>query len=251
MNNSLNNLLKVSSCVASTLLLGLLAAPSLTAGRSPIPHVQWGASAQAATPSPIQWKPERERGGVGGTLSGGRRGTSNQCAVGSAAPKMTLLVPDDARGLLTTAAHPSLHWHVETSRPVSMTFVLQDVTAAQPVYTQVVTANQSGIMGVQLPSQVELQVGANYRWGVFLACGDQETGETYARSFIQRVDGGAIHAQVQGKSPLVQAVVYAKAGIWYDAISPLVQAVATDPANEQAKVGLKSLLAQAKKSLPL
>ena len=164
---------------------------------------------------------------------------------------MTLLVPDDAAGLLTTAANPSLYWHVETSRPVSMTFVLQDVTAAQPVYTQVVTANQSGLTGVQLPAHVALQVGAKYRWGVFLACGDHETGEAYARSFIQRVEAGAVRSQAQGKSPLTQAVVYAKAGIWYDAVSPLVQAVTMDPSNEQAKVGLKSLLAQAKKSLPL
>ena len=245
------NLLKLSSCLASTLLLGLVAFPALEGGRSPISQEQWGEPVQAATPKPIQWSPERGRGSAGGTLSGGRRGTDSQCAVGDVAAQMTLLVPDDAAGLLTTVANPALYWHVETARPVSMTFVLQDVTAAQPVYTQVVTAKQSGITGVQLPTHVALQVGAKYRWGVFLACGEQETSEMYARSFIQRVEAVAVRSQAQGQSPVTQAAVYAQAGIWYDAVSPLVQAVKTDPSNEQAKVGLKSLLAQAKKSLPL
>lgn len=190
-----------------------------------------------------RWQPPAGTN-AGSSLSGGRRGTEmTQCSL--PAPQsnkaLQLLVPPQSAGLLTTIAHPTFAWSIETTESVSMTFVLTDPAQAQPVYTETLEATTSGIAQVTLPDTISLEQGKRYRWTVMIACGSQGS-QVYARSFIERV---ADSTPVAG-TPLTQSNIYAERGIWYDALGVLLEGVAHHPEDGELAVALESLLQNTK-----
>lgn len=238
---------QLNAIVATALFgVGWLSTLSLSLDSGRNFAVQVGTVANASQLQPLRWSPEKGRGSVGGTLSGGRRGVGATCHVtpGRLAPKMTLLVPGNAQGL-TTSKTPTLHWYVETQKPVEMSFVLQHPNEATPIYTQNIQLERSGLVNVTLSGDRPLETGTRYRWSVFLACSNGEAGEMVARSFIERIERADLMQQVKGRSLLEQGAIFASAGIWYDAISRLVTAYQQTPQNSEIRTGLKSLLQQA------
>ncbi|MEO0539953.1 MAG: DUF928 domain-containing protein [Cyanobacteria bacterium P01_A01_bin.105] len=204
---------------------------------------------QSAPASQVRWRPNPDRGTATSTLSGGRRGTlATHCAADG--PTLALLVPEQAAGLLTTQAEPTVAWHVETDRPVAMELMLSHPDQAAPVYQKTITADQSDIVQVTLP---ELEDDTRYRWTVFLTCDNSGHSEIHSRSFIQRVDresASLTEEPLDQLSPLDQATAYADAGIWYDACQALLQ----DYAQTQSPDTLAAfyqLLGQANPAHPL
>ncbi|MEO1399715.1 MAG: DUF928 domain-containing protein [Cyanobacteria bacterium J06635_1] len=169
----------------------------------------------------VRWQPNPDRGTATSTLSGGRRGNAvSRCAIApdTLDTRMTLLVPQQNEGLLTTEATPRVSWYLETAEPVTMRLVLTHPEQANPLYTTTLTANATGLATVTLP---ELSIGPRYRWTVFVACG-QDSDEIYARSFIERIEANAEWALSDHQSDLEKAATYANAGIWYDALNTLL-----------------------------
>lgn len=186
-------------CALTLVTLGLSTVASTLHGAHPGTwHV--GQSAIATPTEQAQWSPER-RGSANDTLSGGRRGGGNSCAAqpGQATPRIQLLVPNETAGLVTTAERPTFSWYLETPGPVTMTFVLQDPAVAEPVVTQTVQANRSGLVNLEPLSATPLKLGTRYRWSVLIACGEGQQ-EIVARSFVERVQPGSQPAQYQSLS---------------------------------------------------
>lgn len=222
--------------------------------RSAVSEFQ-GVTATPSTPTPqrqtqpqrVRWTPNRRMGSARNTLSGGRRGQVMAiCDYGkhSRPTSMTLLVPNIQDGLLTTAQNPSFFWHIETTQPISARFILSDPNTAEPVYTQSLKIQRSGISRIDLPAEVSLKTGTRYRWTVLLACKGGASGEVAARSFIERVSEPELQRSLLSRSSLDQAITFAAHGIWYDALSALVSASQQDPTNAQLKAELRSLLSQ-------
>lgn len=171
----------------------------------------------------IRWTPDSERGSVGSTLSGGRRGQAGlRCNVSDEATALDLMVPGDNSKLLTTVANPTLAWHVATAQPVSIAFHFSDPTLANPLYTQTINIEQTTTVSLTLPKNLSLEVNKNYRWTVLVSCPDGNNTEVSARSFIERVNRESLN--VDNLSTLEQANTYAQAGIWYDAVASLLTA---------------------------
>jgi hypothetical protein len=234
----------VASAGAATLIFGLAIAPS-----TQNPLTMGTAASAAQTQQHVRWTPSPSRGSSGSTLSGGRRGQETMCETASGqatATTVTLLVPGDQAGLLTTSDRPSFSWYVEARQPIAMKFVLQNENVAEPVFVKTVQAERSGLVSLQIPAPQTLSPGIKYRWSVFLDCQDGHGSDVFARSFIERINNQRLSA---GKSALEQAAISAKAGVWYDAISPLVAAYKQNPTNSTIKTELKSLLKQANTQL--
>jgi Domain of Unknown Function (DUF928) len=228
------------SAIAIPGVSSLVIAPSLISALAP----QMGAVANAAPVRGIQWTPNPSRGSAGGTLSGGRRGQEAMCeaANGNPATLVTLLVPKNHAGLLTTTDRPLFSWYVDAQQPTRMKFVLQDENIAEPVFIKTLEASRSGLVSLEMPANQTLKPGTKYRWSVFLVCQNGQGAEVFARSFIERVPTRQPYAS---KSPLEQASTSAKNGVWYDAIAPLIHAYQQNPRNSTIKAELKSLLKQA------
>lgn len=176
----------------------------------------------------IRWTPDPERGSVGSTLSGGRRGQESvSCHPGTSeeTTQLTLMVPGDQSGLLTTRSTPTLAWNVATVAPVSVTFHFSDPSLATPIYTQTMTLDQTTTISVTLPQENSLEPEKRYRWTVFVSCPNDTQTEISARSFIELTDGESLGVlDVDHLSHLEQASAYASQGIWYDAMAALLGA---------------------------
>jgi hypothetical protein len=200
------------------------------------------ANAQQASQKRVRWTPNRQMGSVRNTLSGGRRGQARaSCNSGNSAQPMdlSLLVPNTSKGLYTTASNPTFFWQVNTPQASSVQFILSSPESAEPLYTQALSIQQSGVAQVKLPTSVTLQSGIKYRWTVLLAC--QNGAEIAARSFVEKI---AAEPSSQTDS-FEQAIASAQAGIWYDALNALMTAYQQDPTNTALKTELRSLLSQA------
>ncbi|MEM7063293.1 MAG: DUF928 domain-containing protein [Cyanobacteria bacterium P01_B01_bin.77] len=194
----------------------------------------------------IRWTPDPERGSVGSTLSGGRRGQeAASCSPGTSErdTQLALMVPGDQSRLLTTQTSPTLAWHVSTVVPVSMTFHFSDPTLATPIYTQTVTLDQTATISVTLPKENRLEAEKRYRWTVFVSCPYDTQTEISARSFIELVDGESLNILgVEHLSHLEQASAYASQGIWYNTIAALL--TARNQGVTDAETMVQSLLEQ-------
>lgn len=204
-------------------------------------------SASANSRQRVRWRPNPKMGSARSTLSGGRRGQAiAHCEINRSTRPIAkaLLVPQGEQSLLTTAANPTLFWYTETDRPVTARFILSDPTVADPVLTQTVEIDRTGVTRVALPAGVTLKSGVRYRWTVLLACGGGTSGEVAIRSFVERVEDAELLQRVQSQSLLDRAASFAAAGIWYDAIAALMDATQQDPENSHLKEELRSLLLQ-------
>lgn len=193
----------------------------------------------------VRWTPEGDRGQVGSTRSGGRRGQEiSACGLEEDATSLSLLVPDNVTGLRTTSANPTFAWQVKTQSTTNMQFLIMDITEASPLYSETVEIDKSGIVSVRLPEDITLEMGTRYRWTVISDCANGTQQEIFARSFIERRDGESLDQQLHEQSHLDQALVYAENGFWYNALEQLLFAHGQEPDNETVAEALDSLLLQ-------
>lgn len=171
----------------------------------------------------IRWTPDSDRGNVGSTLSGGRRGqTAVSCNVDADETQLALMVPSDQSRLLTTNPNPTLAWHVTTAMPVAVTLHVADPDLATPIYSQTIDLEKTATVSVTLPQDSSLTTNKRYRWTVFVSCPGGDQTEISARSFIEYVNRESLN--VHNLSSLEQASTYANQGIWYDALAALLAA---------------------------
>jgi hypothetical protein len=156
---------------------------------------------------------------------------------------------------LTTAAHPTFWFYVpgRASVEVPIEFVLQDPTD-EYIYKTVLTPldTSPGILGVELPQNTpSLLPKVLYSWTLSMGCNSVQRSEvTFVRGYIQRqwpIDNGLNDGLRNGfteRSALDKAMIYAKQGFWYDAITTIAKARQMQPSNEQITLGWQDLLSQ-------
>ena len=90
---------------------------------------------------------------------------------------------------------------------------------------------ESGIVSLQPnPDSPPLEVGKTYLWSVVLVCGEKPGPNDPALDvWVHRVDSPE---PIDQKSSLEQAAWYGQQGIWYDALTSLIQARRSQPDNQ-------------------
>lgn len=247
MNSQVLSKTKLIQALTSVSVLSLTTLLSVV-GWNPTTPLEMGSPAYAGQPTrSVRWVPSRKMGSVSSTLSGGRRGSiTAACQPDNRAKEtITLLVPKDNASLLTTSSTPTLFWYINTPGAALVQFILSDPEIAEPIFTQSLAVEKTGIMRMELPAATPLKIGTRYRWAVLVSCEGAPSQEVYTRSFIERIENPTLQQQATGKSALEKATMYAAAGLWYDALNSLVLAYQQEPENQQVAGELKSLLAQA------
>ena len=159
---------------------------------------------------------------VGTSSTSRTKGAGSRGCDQSGNTNLQLLVPDDHLPL-TVSARPTFFWYVsDTILPVRFTLVEPGV--AKPIVDRSFKVKRPGIVQLELPSDVPgLALGKEYRWTVSLVCNKERPSENiYADSSIKRVTVTPKLAQTlaeSGKEPQKRSLVYARSGIWYDALN--------------------------------
>jgi hypothetical protein len=168
--------------------------------------------------------------------AGGARGSSTLTTPLALAP--------DHVGLTVTAS-PSLFWHIgaRPGRNVDTVFTLIDERKTEPIAEITLDAPSSaGIQRLRLSKyRVKLEPEVEYTWSIALVPdAEQRSSDLVSLGFIRRVarpDGLPAGSR--------DAAAFAEAGIWYDALEALSDAVDADPSNGDLRDLRSMLLSQA------
>lgn len=226
---------------------------------SPAQTVGGGGNAFPAPPN--EGAPGQRKGGAGRGL----------CPIGEGYEYLTALVPiiqgssseSETSGTttsesvfgLTVDEHPTFWFYI----PYLLTpkcyaeftlveFELEDNeltdNKGKEIYKTTLTdsGNSSGVVGIELPSTAaKLQAGKMYQWKLSYYPGIHNP--IAVSGWVQLVElDSSLENQLEQATSLEKAVIYAQAGIWYNALTELAESRIQDPEEEELKTEWEKLL---------
>lgn len=194
----------------------------------------------AAASRKLLYKPPAGAGNIPARVSGGARGDNGVDA------ELFILVPDHVA--LTTQAQPSLFWF--QSKPSKAKFELTVVERKNPKPLLSLTAPQAdkaGIHRIKLDKyKVQLQPDVAYEWSVaIIPDTESRSKDVVAKGVIKRVNASDdLAKKLENASDFERAAAYAQAGIWYDALDTISNAIEANPNDASLREQRVSLLKQ-------
>lgn len=167
--------------------------------------------------------------GLPGRREGG--GTRGNCLTGQ--PTLTAFIPQTNFGR-TTRAYPTLYWYVPQTAAAAAEFELLNEKEEEVYKTQVQLTQKAGVIQITLPETdrtAALEVGKTYHWYFSLVCDPQDrSGDVITEGWIERsqVDS-TLTSQLDQATEGDRAVLYARSGIWYDALDTLADLRRVNP----------------------
>lgn len=161
-------------------------------------------------------------------------------------PSLYVLAPDHTG--LTTRGQPSLYWY--QSGPTETRIELTIIEPNKPKWILRVRAektDQGGIHRVRLERyNVTLAPGVVYKWTVALVPdGANRSRDLIASDTIQRIEpDGKIATALSSADGLEKAAIYAREGIWYDALEAVSNEIDAQPKDQELRRLRASLLRQ-------
>jgi hypothetical protein len=192
-----------------------------------------------------------------GNAPGGRRtGGGRRDACPDVNPKLTALVPvieaaDSVTNVwsLTSAEHPTFWFYLPytKSSKYPTEFVLQDNDGETIHQTEISLPEKPGIISVSIPSSAKpLVIGQQYRWFLKVYCSEQKKSlPIYVEGVINRVNLSAIASQqLRIATPQQQTNIYAKNGMWFQALTTLGELRRKNPQDAKLQAAWNNLLAE-------
>jgi hypothetical protein len=198
--------------------LGLIARPAAAQNPPAAPPQAQEETPPAAGDDTPEYTPPL-RGAPGGRVGGASRGTVKVVAP---LPTVDLLAPDGESGETASAA-PMLYYYA--SRPVGYPTRFTISAPGQPapiIETTIPSATRAGIFAIRTGDlRVQLQPGVLYTWSVSLIVNPEAPSrDIVASASLLRVPPDpATEAALRNASPARRAELYARAGLWYDAVA--------------------------------
>ncbi|WP_224086219.1 DUF928 domain-containing protein [Nostoc sp. MS1] len=151
------------------------------------------------------------------------------------------LIPSNKEAQLTTAANPTFFFYIpQTPKPIQgLEFVLRDSESVTPLYKKSFQpVGQAGIVSITIPAQqASLKTGKSYNWSFSMICDSQNRDQDlFMKGKIERVQDENLAEQIQETNqPLDQAIIYATAGFWENALSTLANLRRQRPNDQEVK----------------
>ena len=170
------------------------------------------------------YKPPR-RGAPAGRVGGGTRG------IESDKPIIAALVPEQIG--LTLQEQPSLYWYLSKPTEYLIEFTLIDEQSVQPILEKRIGFGvQAGIHVIKLADYgIRLATGKQYKWFIALIPDlNHRSKDTIAGGSIERIRcPESLLTKLAQTNKKEVPLVYAKAGIWYEALSTISELIDAEP----------------------
>lgn len=198
----------------------------------------------AVTPPALaEYKPPPDqRPPSGYTTSTGPRGGCE----GSGGTSLTVLAPQKHVGQ-TASVHPTFAWFVPDSKPLPMEFALYKYGPdSRPKLAHKLELKSSpGIMKLSFPKdKPALAVGQRYLWQVAILCDpNHPSSDLVAKAEIEVVEmPPTLKRALSTRMDRHEIIdLYAKAGLWYDALSEALETAENSRLGEVASTLLEDL----------
>lgn len=161
---------------------------------------------------------------------------------------LVALVPSSSLGNygLTLDGYPSFYIHMPAVPGARLEFILLDELGDRIYETGYLVGDQEATFSIDLPRNANLpplEVGLSYNWQVRLKLNPNSIVTDYiVQGQIERFEPEAsLMKDLEGASPEEKVVLYAQAGLWYDALHTLAELRRANPndpllANEWAQL---------------
>jgi Domain of Unknown Function (DUF928) len=227
--------------LGAIVLIATLNASQFAVMGLPTPDVGGKPITESAGPRFIQ---PTEDNRLPGNRQPGTHAGGNPCDQGKI--RLTALVPENKVGR-TVSEYPRFFFYLPQSDAQIAEFVLEDQNGKQIYQTNLNINNYSGVIGVNIPTNKNvspLQIGKNYSWSIALICDDKDrSADLFEKGIVRRVEVSTdIRSQLEKAEPRLKAIIYAKNGIWQDALSTLVAARRANPNDADLAADWKILL---------
>lgn len=224
--------------ISTGVVLGILISPRLF---SPAPVLsQPGSGYQDASGSWLvseSFNPPSQ-GTPGSAATGGSRG----CGWQPGQKLLSPLVPADAMAF-TVSSHPTFFWYVpeksslddnSSNGSATLRFVLIDENQ-NIVYQKKLLAPSAGIMSHQLsPESAPLAENKQYHWLVTMVCDTEDaSADPLIDGWVERIPiSEELQAELDNATESDRPSIYARSGIWHEALSSLAQLRQQNPEDE-------------------
>lgn len=150
---------------------------------------------------------------------------------------------------LTTSERPTFWFYVPYTQDLansSAEFILQDSAGTNIYENAIALPPEPSVIGISLPENVtSLEVGKTYRWYLKVRCKQQTASvPLYVEGDIQRInlDSRVMQQLEAADDPRQKIIIYAKEGIWFDALTMLAQIRLSNYNDASVKEDWQSLL---------
>lgn len=224
------------------------------------------AQVQAKTPTSMTatsrgkrviFEPRSDQPAPGTTRGGGRRNDSKcwQDRQSSQSPAQAqsseqLLTPllrsplDEPQ--LTVSSRPTFLVYIPQTSAKAVELSLEDADGNGIYQTAMNLTGTPGIISISLPTSApELEMGKDYKWIVSMVCQTGAPEDWFAEGSVRRVQADSSLIQVEQVEPLDQVALYAKSGIWFEAVANLAALRKAQPNNPEIASAWEELLEEA------
>jgi len=184
------------------------------------------------------------RGAPATRVGGGTRSAATKSV------QLSVLAPSDTG--YTTRDKPTIYWYVSEAlqKPVELTITSNESleAASKPAFELTLQPPIArGVHALSLEQHgVVLKPGVEYQWFVALVGNAaQRSNDVIAGGTIKRVaETDSVRSRLKESGAASRPALYARAGIWYDAIDELSKQISAQPENRELRVQRAVLLEQ-------
>lgn len=150
-------------------------------------------------------------------------------------PYVTAVLPANHYGL-TVESHPTFLVYLPPTAAQKAFFSIKDESDRDHYQTFLPLPQKSGVMAIELPTDAPaLETNKIYKWSFVMMCDRVLRPDSpLVEGEIQRVEmDSTLSSQLKEATPIEQAALYGKAGIWYDTVATLVEIGRSQPNNSE------------------
>ncbi|PZO40596.1 MAG: hypothetical protein DCF19_11950 [Pseudanabaena frigida] len=187
------------------------------------------------------------------TIGGGRRGSDGQClkdrdlqprnikikqALGQ---QLIPLLPPNKFGL-TISANPTFFAYIPKTSAIAVEFTLENQQGKGITRKRVQLTNTPSIVNIQFDTE-PLEVGKDYKWLISVICETGDPEDAFSEGIIRRIKPEPnLLKKLEKASEIEKVFIYAKFGIWHEAISKLANLRLSQPDSSDLKISWLTLL---------
>lgn len=186
------------------------------------------------------------------TLGGGRRSSDGKCpkdrnvqtkddkASEALEQQLIPLLPTSKFGI-TYSSNPKFYAYVPKTSAVAVVFTLENHDGKGLDQKRINLTNTPSIVGIQFDKPLE--IGQDYKWLVSVVCVADDPEDTFSEGIVRRVKPNlALIGKLEKASEIERVDLYAKSGIWYDALAILAKLRLVQPIDPALKAMWINLL---------
>jgi Domain of Unknown Function (DUF928) len=142
------------------------------------------------------------------------------------------LLPPNNFGL-TVSSNPTFFAYIPKTSAIAVEFTLKNQKERRIYQQRVSLTTSPSIVSFRLPITKFLEVRKDYKWLISLVCESGKSKDNFSEGIIRRViPDPELIEKLENASPIDRVILYAKFGIWHEALAEIVKLRLSEPSND-------------------